>query len=457
MIEKLKQWWTLDRQKEADTADSVLDPVRWKQRRGALGLIFVSFGWGFTITGMFIGSQIAKASDANEMVKAMIVGNLLLMLIGLAVGYPAYRTGCNNPLMFRMIFGNKGWVLPAAVIVLTGLGWQGSLVGMFPDVLVGTFGLSYVAVGLIGGILVVIAAYIGIKGLETVGNIAVIFLVVAGVGCIVYNMNTAGGYDAILTAANMPKTETLSTSLIIDMIVGSWAVGAMFAGDFTRFAKKGWVVVLFMLVNFCFAQPLLHILGLTGVIAQGDHVFTNYVRALSMLVYVFCMIAMIFAIWTTCNSNLYFTQVPFANITKKSMKVSAVILGGIGTIMAAAGFFSLFGTFVDVLASIVPPLLGPWAMDYYVIHRMKYDAKVMDKVPAYNMPAILSYAVGIILPRFYVPAGFPVALWNMIVAAVAYLVFYAIARAMNQRPGYSAVAELARGPYDPEEHARVEA
>lgn len=452
MYEKLKNWWTLDRAKEADTADSVLDPVRWKQRRNALGLVFVSFGWGFTITGMFIGSLIAKAESSHSMITALIAGNLILLVIGLAVAYPAYRTGFNNPLMFRMIFGSKGWYLPAIIVVLTGLGWQGSLVGMFPSVIVGNeLGLPYFLIGLLGGILVVIAAYVGIKGLELVGNVAVIFLVVAGVGCIVYNINTVGGIDNMLMLTNLPKTETMATTAIIDAIVGSWAVGAMFAGDFTRFARKGVVVFMFIAINFCFAQPLLHILGITGIYAQGDHIFTNYALVLGVVIYVFCMVAMIFAIWTTCNSNLYFTQVPFANITKKSMKVSAVVLGGLGTLMAAFGFFNFFGSFVNLLASIVPPLLGPWAMDFYIIHKMKYDVKLLYKVPTFNYPAILAYATAILVPILYAPGQMPIAIWNMIVSCVAYLAYYAIARAMGKKPGYRAVSDEATGPYTPRE------
>ena len=454
---KLKKWRTLDREKEADTADSVLDPVRWKQRRKAAGLVFVSFGWGFTITGMFIGSQVAMASDAMEMAKAMIVGNAILFLIGLTVGYPAYRTGCNNPLMFRMIFGNKGWIIPALVIVGTGLGWQGSLTGMFPSVIAGNdFGAGYFLIGLAGGCLVVFAAYVGIKGLETVGNAAVLFLVIAGAGCILYNVSTAGGLSSVIELANRPKVETLPTPRIIDAIVGSWAVGAMFAGDFTRFSKRGWVVIMFMVINFCFAQPLLHFLGLTGTLVQGDHVFTNYIYGASMIAYVFCMIAMIFAIWTTCNSNLYFTQVPFANLAKKSMKVSAVVIGGLGTLMAAFGFFNYFGTFVNVLASIVPPLLGPWAMDYYVINKMKFDVKLISKLPDFNIPALLAYATGIVAPQIFTPELLPVAVWNILVSSAAYLIYYGIARSMGKKSGYSHVAHLGQGPYNPEQRNKAE-
>lgn len=456
MLEKLKNMWKLDRSAEAETTDSVLDPIKWKQRRGWVGLVFVSFGWGFTITGMFIGSQIAQAKDLNSMITAMIIGNLILFLIAFLVCIPAYRTGCNNALLFRMVFGSKGWKLPALVVIITGLGWQGSLVGMFPDVIIGSGNKGYALVGIIGGLLVVVSCVIGIKGLEFVGNLAVIFLVAAGVICIGINIYKVGGLGNMILLADTPKESVMGTGTIVDAIVGSWAVGAMFAGDFTRFAKKAWVVFLFVAINFCFAQPLLHILGATGVMAQGDHIFTNYVKGISMVFYIFCMLAMIFAIWTTCNSNLYFTQVQFANLAKKPMKISAIILGVIGTIAAAWGFFNYFGNFINFIVSLVPPLLGPWAMDYYVINKMKYDTRLLEKLPSVNWCAIAAYVIGILVPMIFTPSGLPIAIWNILTSSVAYLVLYAVARAMGKKPGYSAIADQGAGPYNPEKRAVAE-
>lgn len=456
MFEKLKKWWSLDRSNEADTADAVLDPLKWKQRRGWIGLMFVSFGWGFTITGMFIGSQVAQAPTSSDMIKAIVGGNLLLFLIAILVCIPAYRTGCNNSLMYRMVFGNKGWLIPSIIVIITGLGWQASLVGMFPDVIIGAGNTGYALVGLAGGLIVIISCYIGIKGLEAIGNCAAVFLLIAAFICIAFNINKVGGLDAMVAACDSVKGSPMAVSVIIDAIVGSWAVGAMFAGDFTRFCKKGWVVFVFVGINFLFAQPLLHILGITGSIANGTHVFTDYASKISIFFYVFCMIAMIFAIWTTCNSNLYFTQVQFSNVTNKSMRVSAVILGMIGAVAAAWGFFNYFGGFINVIVSLVPPMMGPWVIDYYVVNKMKYDPKIIKKCPDFNWVAFISYAAGVVVPMIYTPAGLSVAIWNIMTASIVYLVLYYVLAAMGHKVGYSSVASLGKGPYVPYERAIAE-
>ncbi|MGI6766934.1 MAG: cytosine permease [Lentihominibacter sp.] len=456
MKEKFLNWWRLDKDEEALTADSVLAPLSWAQRRKALSLVSVSFGWGFCITGMFVGSLVATEPTGKDMLMSVIIGNTILFCIAFLVTYPAYRTGCCNSLLYKLVFGSKGWVLPCLIVIITGLGWQGSLTGMFPDVIVGAGNTGYAIVGLIGGALVLYSCYKGIRGLEFVGNLAVVFLCFAGIACIAYNLKCAGGLDGLMELANEKNKDNpdgLTMVGGVDAIVGSWAVGAMFAGDFTRFSKTGISVLAFIGVCFVIVQPFLQVLGITGAVVHGEHVFTGYAMQLGMVFFVVSMIAMVMAIWTTANSNMYFTQVQFSNITRRPMKVSAVIIGIIGAVAAAWGFFNYFGGFINTIVSLVPPMLGPIACDYFICNKMKYDPAIIDKVPPFNWGALVAYVSGVVIPRFYVPESLPIAIWNIVISAVFYLAIFYICKAAGKPIGYASVADQGEGPYNPKARA----
>ena len=95
-------------------------------------------------------------------------------------------------------------------------------------------------------------------------------------------------------------------------------------------------------------------------------------------------------------------------------------------------------------------------MDYYVINKMKYDTRLLEKLPSVNWCAIAAYVIGILVPMIFTPSGLPIAIWNILTSSVAYLVLYAVARAMGKKPGYSAIADQGAGPYNPEKRAVAE-
>lgn len=453
MFENIKKWWNAP-----DTGgDSLMEPVSWNKRRSALSLIAVSFGWGFTVTPLFIGAKIATMPSTTQMAWSIFLGDVILFVLSILICIPAYRTGCNNPLLFRILFGNKGWVLPALIVCIGGFGWQGSLTGWFAEVVVGVDSKWYSIVALVGGLLVLLSVYFGVKGVEVVGNFSVVFLAAASVICFYLCVREAGGTANLLLLADAEKgVDAPTMPAMISSIVGSIAVGASVSADFTRFCKKGWVVFLFVAINFFLVQPALQILGVTGILVFNTHIFTIYSKLLGTVFYGFCMIAMIFAVWTTCNSNAYFAQVSMSNLTKKNMKVTAVIVGGFGAISAALGIASYVGSWVDFLATAFPPLVGLITADYYIVNKCKYDTKIIANIPDVNIPAVIGYLAAAIIGFLWCPAFLPTAVWCFAIAFVVYLVLFYAFKATGKIQGYAAVSNQGTGPWNPYERAIAE-
>ncbi|MEH7387598.1 cytosine permease [Bacillus sp. JJ1521] len=444
-MRKLKKWLTLNVEEENNSADSILSPVMPNQRRATASLVAVSVGWAFALTGMIAGAGIAPTTNLSEVLWSIIIGNFALFAISFSISYVAYKTGCSTPLIFKLVYGKTGMIVPCILVIAVGLGWQASLTGMVPDTWVGSeITPLYIVIGIIAGILVLATLLGGIKWLEIISWPAVFFIVVVGVIAIVQGYTKLGGMTGVETAASdLALIQPVSFADRIDIIIGAWIVGAMFAGDFTRFSKNTLSVFLFVAIAFIITQPFLQIVGILGLLAFDNYNPVGFVGAVGSLMWLFVGLGMTIAIWTTANNNLYFTQVALSNVFKLPRKVSVVIIGVVGGVAGAVGVFNYVGSFIGLLAAFVPPVLGPVILDFYILSKGKYDVKLLDKIPDYNIPAITAYIMGIIVPFIYSPSILPAAIWGIILSVFTYSLLIILFKFAGKKVGYMTVSHLA--------------
>jgi len=70
------------------------------------------------------------------------------------------------------------------------------------------------------------------------------------------------------------------------------------------------------------------------------------------------IIGMSLALWTTGDANLYLPVIQTSSVFRRPQRVMTVICGVLGTI-AGLGIYQHFMNWIEFLASIVPPLIGP--------------------------------------------------------------------------------------------------
>ena len=127
----------------------------------------------------------------------------------------------------------------------------------------------------------------------------------------------------------MPKMTTVEA---INIVIGSWIVGAVVMPEYTRFAKKGWVAVAIPFIVLIIAQWVLQILGaLTGVVSS-DSLFStflgidlNILIQQGMIIGWIGIIGMSLALWTTGDANLYLPVIQTSSILKKSKNVKLLL------------------------------------------------------------------------------------------------------------------------------------
>lgn len=379
--------------------DSPFAPLADEDRRGAIPLLALAFGWGFLITGLLTGGQIGAGMVFwPDLALATLLGNSINFAIGALVAFIAFKTACNSGLLYQFAYGRVGVYLPIVFLALLLTGWQAILVGAFGYTITqSTDSLEFYAVAIAGGLLFTGTAYFGVKAIERVSLPSVILLVIVGVYAAWLNVDEAGGLDGFLkmsreTAGKQP----ISFAFAVNLAVGSWIVGAVVMAEYARFAKKAWVAIAIPFIVMIIAQWFLQIIGATGAVVSGSADFTTYLLNQGMVVGGLGIVGMCLALWTTGNANLYLPAIQTAAVTKRPIKSMVILWGLLGTILGL-GIYTYFLDWIGLLAALVPPLVGPLIVDYYWIQRGEYDPQKMEELPSWNWSAIIAYLIGAII------------------------------------------------------------
>jgi len=433
MLEKLKNWWKWNPELEKKSADNPVTALSEQQRRNAGPLLALAFGWGFLVTGLFTGGLLGNGLPFwPDIVLASFLGNLVNFIIGAFVGYIGYKTACNSGILYRYVYGNAGAYIPVVFISILLIGWQGIVVGAFgatwttalhPELPVSEIFSSttfYIA-AVFAGILYTATTYFGVKGLEKVSIPSVAILVFVGLYAIYLNIQQAGGLSNFQAlSAELAAKNPLTMVQAINLVIGSWIVGAVVMPEYTRFAKKTWVAIAIPFIVLIFAQWFLQIVGALGGIVSGDFMFTTYLMDQGMIIAWIGIIGMSLALWTTGDANLYLPVIQTSSIFKRPQHVTTVICGTLGTILGL-GLYQNFMEWINLLASIVPPLIGPVIVEYYFVNREKFHTGHLDNISKWNPAAFIAYILGA-ASTFYSPDWGTPSLIGLLVSMLVYLI-----------------------------------
>ena len=433
MLEKLKNWWKWNPEFEKNSADNPVTALSEQQKRNAGPLLALAFGWGFLVTGLFTGGLLGNGLPFwPDIVLASFLGNLVNFIIGAFVGYIGYKTACNSGILYRYVYGNAGAYIPVVFISILLIGWQGIVVGAFgatwttalhPELPVSEIFSSttfYIA-AVFAGILYTATTYFGVKGLEKVSIPSVAVLVFVGLYAIYLNIQQAGGLSNFQAlSAELAAKNPLTMVQAINLVIGSWIVGAVVMPEYTRFAKKTWVAIAIPFIVLIFAQWFLQIVGALGGIVSGDFMFTTYLMDQGMIIAWVGIIGMSLALWTTGDANLYLPVIQTSSIFKRPQHVTTVICGTLGTILGL-GLYQNFMEWINLLASIVPPLIGPVIVEYYFVNRERFYTGHLNNISKWNPAAFIAYILGA-ASTFYSPDWGTPSLIGLLVSMLVYLI-----------------------------------
>ena len=445
-----------------EDGERMLSPVPMSERRPTFNQIMVWVGFGYVVTGLFIGGVLAgfggkPGVSPQTALWAIILGMGSLSIITALLGIMAQKTGMSLALVSRYSYGMKGANLPMIIMALLTLGWFASITGMVGQIwgsFIGNpsgvivfdpanFGYKDIApitlevflACFIFGIIFTITAYVGIKAIEAIAiPISPVILIIAVyVG---YEMLAEGG-GATAFLEKTKNIQGLGLGNAITAVVGSWIAGAVMGVDLFRFNKSVKAVIAGVVACFILTNPLLNIVGYIGAVSVGQFNYVEWMLTKSALLAIIGVIAWTASLWTTNNAELYcnslYTGPVLSSINLNINRKKLVLIAGVvGTVLGSFAFYQMFfASFITILGTFAPPLAGPLIADYYIIKKGKYDIAKFNSEPDYHMAGVISFVIGALLGfifQYYLPLPFdlPSGLVALVITIIIYPIFYKI-------------------------------
>lgn len=404
--------------------DYATDRIPMSKRKSTFSVAMVASGFCVCMSGLFTGAAMAAGLSLSNALLAAFVGNVILSFYGGAIGAAGAREGLSASRLSLFSFGSQGFKIVSLVLALTMGGWFSVQAGFFGITINAMFPNAGIITnpnfaGIWGGILMLITAYVGYRGLEILSRIAVPVIVVLALIGIFVAVNHAGGWGDVMSIVPEGGT-TISAGIVL--VVGSFAAGASAQADITRYARDSKAAWIATLIGFMIANTFIIVAGFLTSLATGVGDLPNAMLQLGLGIP--ALLVLILAQWTTNDNNLYTSSLGLANIFKLDRSKIVIVVGVLGSLLGGMGVADYFVNWLVLLGIGVPPMAGVIIADYYVIRKRNYRFKDESKLPKWNVNALVAWGIGCVI-GFTVKFGIA-SLNSLLVTIVAYIIIMKI-------------------------------
>lgn len=407
--------------KQVTHNDYATERVPLDERRSTFDVALVAAGFCIAMSGLFTGAALAAGLNLRDALVAAFVGNTILSFYGGAIGAAGAKEGLSSSRLAIFSFGREGFKIVSLVLALTMGGWFSVQCGFFGNTINAMFpNAGFIThpnfAGFWGGILMLLTAYYGYKGLSVLSKFAVPLITIISIIGVVTSINSAGGWTNV--SSIIPQGDTsIGTGIV--MVVGSFAAGASAQADITRYskdAKTGWIATI---IGYMIANTFIIIAGYLTTLATGIGDLPKAMLALGLGFP--ALLILILAQWTTNDNNLYTSSLGLANIFNISKSKITLIIGILGSILGGLGIANYFSGWLNILGIGVPPMAGIIIADYYVVRKQSYRfIKDVKQIPEWNINALTAWILGSIV-GFVLKVGIA-SINSLLVAMLVYLI-----------------------------------
>ncbi len=354
----------------AHADDFALSRVATSARRPWFGIAVQRFGQVSALSQFLLGATLGYSMTFGQAVLAFLFGSIILEVIMCVVGIIGQREGLNTALLARWTgFGEVGASLVGLAIGISLIGWFGiqsaisaeSLEALLPGV------LPVWAWCLVFGLLVTGIVAFGFGGMQWLANITVpLFLVLVGWSIVVEL--TRHSFGELLTGP--APGPAMSVGQGTGVVAGGLIVGAIITADMTRFNRSAADVVKQTVVGVSLGE---FVIGLAGVLLAHAAGTGNIVAIVTSSIGFVGLLIVLTGTLKINDWNLYSSSLGLVNFVstafgKNLHRVSTtIVLGVIGSFLAAFGILARFTDFLIVLGVAFPPIAGMLVAEYFVV------------------------------------------------------------------------------------------
>lgn len=411
-----------------------------ENRKSLFSISMVTIGYTVCMSGLFTGAALAAGMTLENAIIATLIGNLIVSLYSGLCASIGTRYGVSATMLTRQAFGRSGAKLIGVIIAISLTGWYSYQCGFFGETIAalipnGGFLVQPQIAAFWGGLLMMVTAILGFKGLQTLSNIGVPSLIaICILGIIKGTILIAGGSGVTEIAAG----SEVSIMSGVTMAVGAVAVAGVVQSDISRYAKNIKHCWISTFIGFICGNSFVIITGVIFIKATGATVIPSAMVSLGLGV--LGLFILIISQWTTNDNNLYSSSLGLLQIiphVKKAYITAA--LGIAGTIAGTFGIYNFYVPFLNFLGSVIPPVSGIIIADFYLVKK-SYSFGEGTEYCLWNLSSLIALVVGCLV-GLYVNIG--ISSINGLVSG--FLVHLIMSKIMKQKAGYGKCFEDATG------------
>ncbi|MCF6465948.1 cytosine permease [Clostridium sp. Cult2] len=376
--------------------DYGVEPVPENETKNWLSMGLIWSGVGISLGLLMTGGALGDGLSFRQSITAAIIGGLVLALVTILCGIVGANTKLSTAMISRFTFGEKAVLLIALIQAFGSYGWFGVQLGLFGktaatafDIAIG-YSPNVTLLIIIGGILMIITATIGYRGLDLLSKIAVPLLIILMFGSLFKVLQSFSMNEVI----NLQSSgEPISVGMAASMVISSFVVGAVVAPDVSRYAKSAKDTIGAAILAFVIVVPLVILIG--AIMAQAAGTWDIVDIMLKLGWGLIALLVLLLAQWTSNDNNLYCSALGFAVVFKKLKKWQLSLLSGsLGIILAIFGIYDNFISWLIVLGVLIPPMRGVIAADYYLKNKKYYDVIYIQNLKDWRVESFISWIVG---------------------------------------------------------------
>jgi cytosine permease len=351
-------------------------PVPDDQSVPAYRVAIVCIGVAFTLTGLYMGSEIGLALGLKGGIHAAVIGSVILAAMSIPAAIVGARTRLSTYMIVQSVFGHGGSRAVNFVLALVLIGWYAVTAELFGRTCYFTVAQYFPHAGIppqvytIACSLVVTATTVfGFRALDRLSLLVAPLLV----ALTVYVAYRALGHASWSSIAAVKGTD-LDLSRGISAVVGGMVVNVVLMPDLTRYSRTALDCALISVTGNGVANGGMLVLAMLPALAFGEQDPMKYMAVLNLTSIAFTILVL--STWSVNAVNLYSTGLVTATALPTVGYGYIVIGTGLaGTALALFGFADRFIDFLVFLGLVVPPIAAVYLTDFFLLGRQELSRR----------------------------------------------------------------------------------
>lgn len=368
-------------------------PVPDDQSVPAYRVAIVCIGVAFTLTGLYMGSEIGLALGLRGGIRASIIGSVILAAMSIPAAIVGARTRLSTYMIVERVFGRGGSRAVNLVLAMVLIGWYAVTAELFGRTCYLTvaqyFPHAHIppqAYTIACSLVVTATTVFGFRALDRL-SLFVAPLLVAMTVYVAYCALRHSSWSAIAAV----RGTDLDLSRGISAVVGGMVVNVVLMPDLTRYSRTVLDCALISVTGNGVANGGMLVLAMLPALAFGEQDPMKYMAVLDLTGIAFTILVL--STWSVNAVNLYSTGLVTATAFPTAGYGSIVIGTGVaGTALALFGFADRFIDFLVFLGLVVPPIAAVYLTDFFLIGKLGLPAESDAELP--NVNGLLACGVG---------------------------------------------------------------